>query len=106
LQLISLENNQCLTAPRPFTPLITLNGSATEGGALFDGVGGLAAIGGARLLYEYEEPLRSQLLDMTFGAGGAYHMLKIEIEGDIDSSYGSGPSFMHTRNISEASWDR
>jgi hypothetical protein len=63
------------------------------------GVGGLAAIGGARLIYEYAEPTRSEILDLLFNATGgtAFQVLKTEIEGDMDSSYGSGPSFQHTR---------
>lgn len=38
------------------------------------------------------------------GAGGAlFRILKVEIEGDADSSYGSGTSFMHTSDPAEAS---
>jgi hypothetical protein len=57
------------------------------------GIGGLAAIGGARLIYEYVEPQRTQILDLLFNATGgtAFQILKTEIEGDMDSSYGSGP---------------
>lgn len=95
----------CLAAPEPWNGVVVLNSSAS-GSVLFDGIGGLAAVGGARLLYEYDEPLRGQLLDAMFGDGGAYHMLKVEIEGDVDSSYGSGPSFMHTRDPTKASWNR
>lgn len=63
------------------------------------GIGGLAAIGGARLIYEYIEPQRSQILDLLFNTTGgtAFQILKTEIEGDMDSSYGSGPSFRHSR---------
>jgi galactosylceramidase len=78
-------------------------------GMRFDGIGGLAAVGGARLLYEYAEPTRAKILDLLFdpSAGGAfYHMLKVEIEGDIDSSYGSGPSFQHTADPASVSFNR
>ena len=74
-----------------------LNASAP--GRKVYGIGGLAAIGGARLIYEYAEPVRSQILDLLFSptGGTAMQILKTEIEGDMDSSYGSGPSFQHSR---------
>jgi hypothetical protein len=74
-----------------------LNASAL--GRRVYGIGGLAAIGGARLIYEYAEPARSQILDLLFNSTGgtAFQVLKTEIEGDMDSSYGSGPSFQHSR---------
>jgi hypothetical protein len=93
LQLVTREGGtaagQCLQHETQGS-IINVNGSVT--GRRFDGIGGLAAIGGARLLYEYPEPQRSDILDLLFlpSAGAAYHLLKIEIEGDIDSSYGSG----------------
>ena len=64
------------------------------------GIGGLAAIGGARLIYEYPPAQKKDILDLLFNATGgtAFQVLKTEIEGDMDSSYGSGSSFMHTRN--------
>ena len=46
----------------------------------FDGIGGLAAVGGARLLYEYPEPARGKILDLLFdpdGGGAFYHILKV-----------------------------
>jgi hypothetical protein len=86
--------------------VIDVNGSVV--GRRFDGVGGLAAIGGARMLYEYEEPWRANILDLLFspGYGGSYSILKIEIEGDVDSSYGSGPSYQHTADPSSRSFHR
>ena len=78
-------------------------------GRRFDGIGGLAAVGGARLLYEYPEPTRGKILDLLFspdGGGALYQILKIEIEGDADSSYGSGPSFQHTADPSSVSFSR
>jgi hypothetical protein len=75
-----------------------LNASAL--GRPLYGIGGLAAIGGARLIFEYAEPYRSQILDLLFNASGgtAFQVLKTEIEGDMDSSYGSGSSFWHERS--------
>ena len=73
--------------------------NASQLGRRVYGIGGLAAIGGARLIYEYAEPVKSQILDLLFNTSGgtAFQVLKTEIEGDVDSSYGSGPSFQHAR---------
>jgi hypothetical protein len=78
--------------------------NASKIGRRLYGVGGLAAIGGARLIHDYVEPQRSTILDLLFNATGgtAMQILKIEMEGDMDSSYGSGPSFKHSRDEAPA----
>lgn len=87
----------CLTADAGPGGVAQLNASAL--GRRVYGIGGLAAIGGARLIYEYAEPVRSQILDLVFSTTGgtAMQIVKTEIEGDVDSSYGSGPAFQHAR---------
>ena len=91
----------CLTReePGPGPGAIAVLNASAAGRALY-GVGGLAAIGGARLIYEYVEPQRTQILDLLFNTSGgsAFQVIKTEMEGDMDSSYGSGPSFMHSRD--------
>ena len=67
-------------------------------GRIFDGIG--AASGGgavARLLINYPEPARSQILDYFFkpNYGASLQSLKIEIGGDGNSTEGSEPSHMH-----------
>ena len=67
----------------------------------YDGLGGLDSVGGARLLFEYPEPIRTQMLDLIFTPneqGCSWQILKSEINGDTDTSYGSGSSFLHNRN--------
>src|SRR5262245_41608383 len=62
---------------------ITISGTA--GGRIFDGVGAISGGGGnSRLLVDYPEPQRSQVLDYLFkpGYGAAVQVLKIEIGGD------------------------
>lgn len=88
---------RCLARAPGAGSTAVLNASAL--GRRLYGVGGLAAIGGARLIWEYAEPVRGQILDLLFAPSGgtAFQVLKTEIEGDVDSSYGSGPSFQHTR---------
>ncbi|TRY77581.1 hypothetical protein DNTS_007217 [Danionella cerebrum] len=55
----------------------------------FDGIGGLSG-GGAtsRLLVNYDEPYRSQILDYLFkpNFGASLHMLKVEIGGDAQTT--------------------
>ena len=72
----------------------------------FDGIGGLSAGASSRLLYEYPEPTRSQLLDLLFlpNLGAAFHILKIEIGGDVQSTWGTEPSHMHSRD--DENYDR
>jgi hypothetical protein len=95
--------------PGPPPPLEITLSSVAPLGLRFDGIGGLAAVGGARLLYEYPEPTRGKILDLLFSASGGgafYQILKVEIEGDSDSSYGSGPSFQHTADPASVSFNR
>ncbi|XP_033844327.1 galactocerebrosidase isoform X2 [Periophthalmus magnuspinnatus] len=67
-------------------------------GRVFDGIGGLSG-GGAttRLLVNYDEPYRSQILDYLFkpNFGASLHILKVEIGGDAQTTDGTEPSHMH-----------
>src|SRR5256886_12620643 len=79
------------------TTTITVNGTA--GGRTFDGVGAISGGGGnSRLLVDYPEPQRLQILDYLFkpGYGAALQILKVEIGGDTNSTDGAEPSHMHT----------
>jgi hypothetical protein len=77
---------------------ITVDG--TKGGRTFDGVGAISGGGGnSRLLVDYPEPQRSQVLDYLFkpGYGANLQILKVEIGGDTNSTDGAEPSHQHTR---------
>ncbi|XP_063146260.1 galactocerebrosidase isoform X1 [Candoia aspera] len=67
----------------------------------FDGIGAISG-GGAtsRLLVDYPEPYRSQILDYLFkpNFGASLHILKVEIGGDAQSTDGTEPSHMHYEN--------
>ncbi|WP_042405480.1 ricin-type beta-trefoil lectin domain protein [Streptacidiphilus carbonis] len=79
---------------------ITVNGSS--GGRTFDGVGAISGGGGnSRLLVDYPDPQRSQILDSLFKPdyGASVQMLKIEIGGDTNSTSGAEPSIEHTRGV-------
>jgi hypothetical protein len=69
-------------------------------GSRFDGIGAISG-GGAitRLLIDYPEPQRSDILDFLFkpNFGASLQELKVEIGGDINSTEGPEPSFARTR---------
>ncbi|MEV7968407.1 ricin-type beta-trefoil lectin domain protein [Sphaerisporangium sp. NPDC088356] len=76
---------------------ITINGGS--GGRALDGVGAISGGGGnSRLLVDYPEPQRGQILDYMFkpGYGAAVQIMKVEIGGDTNSTSGAEPSHRHT----------
>ena len=76
---------------------ITLSGA--DPSMAFDGHGGLSAGASSRLLRDYAEPQRSQVLDYLWkpGFGANLQICKIEIGGDTQSTDGTEPSFRHFR---------
>ncbi|MCO8276206.1 ricin-type beta-trefoil lectin domain protein [Actinoplanes sp. TRM 88003] len=89
-----------MVSPQPAqaATAITINGSS--GGRVFDGVGAISGGGGnSRLLVDYPEPQRGEILDYLFkpGYGAAMQMMKVEIGGDTNSTSGAEPSHQHTR---------
>ncbi|HEY3006222.1 MAG TPA: hypothetical protein VGJ44_27995, partial [Kribbellaceae bacterium] len=77
----------------------TITISGTAGGRAFDGVGAVSGGGGnSKLLFDYPEPQRGQILDYLFkpGYGAAIQLFKVEIGGDANSTDGAEPSHMHT----------
>ena len=75
---------------------IVLDGNSK--GRVFDGLGAASAGASSRLLIDYPEPQRSQILDYLFkpGYGAALQHLKVEIGADVNSTDGSEPSHMRT----------
>ena len=75
-------------------------------GRVFDGIGGVSAGGSSRLLYDYPEPQRGEILDYLFkpGYGQALQILKVEIGGDVNGTVGAEPS--HMRERGEVNGDR
>jgi hypothetical protein len=74
---------------------IDLNGS----GRIYEGIGALSAGASSKLLMEYQEPYRSQILDFLFKPkfGASLQHLKVEIGGDVNSTCGTEPSHARTR---------
>lgn len=83
---------------------IVLDGHAT--GRIYEGLGAVSAGASSRLLIDYPEPYRSQILDYLFkpGYGAALQHLKVEIGADVNSTDGSEPS--HMRSPSDHDFNR
>jgi len=78
------------------TTTITID--ASKAGPAFQGIGAISGGGGnSRLLIDYPEPQRGQILDYLFkpGYGASLQMLKLEIGGDANSTDGAEPSIEH-----------
>jgi len=94
------SENTAKAIPEPAAvQVVELKGDA--GGKRFDGIGAVNG-GGATsvLLKDYPEPQRSQILDLVYKPmfGASVSALLVEIPGDGNSTQGSMPSHMHTRN--------
>lgn len=78
---------------------VTLDGANL--GKVFDGIGVVESTG--RLLYDYPEPQRSDILDYLFkpNFGASLHILKVEIGSDSNNTTISVPN--HKRTATEAS---
>ena len=76
---------------------IVVDGAST--GKVFEGIGALSAGASSRLLMDYPEPQRGEILDLLFkpGCGAAFQHLKVEIGGDVNSTDGTEPSYARTR---------
>lgn len=68
-------------------------------GRTYEGIGALSAGASTRLLIDYPEPYRNQILDFLFKPkyGASLQHLKVEIGGDVSSSCGTEPSHARTR---------
>ena len=83
---------------------VVLDGSSR--GRIFDGIGAVSAGASSRLLIDYPEPYRSQILDYLFkpNYGASLQHLKVEIGADVNSTDGSEPS--HERTRDDRNFDR
>jgi hypothetical protein len=72
--------------------------SASSAAFEFDGIGGLSAGASSRLLWDYPEPYRSDILDYLFlpNFGAQLTIAKVEIGGSTASTDGSEPTIMLT----------
>ena len=85
--------------PAPLSP-VTLHLDGHTASHSFDGHGLLSAGASSRLLRDYAEPQRSQILDFLFKPqfGASLDIIKVEIGGDCQSTSGTEASHMHSRH--------
>jgi hypothetical protein len=71
----------------------------TNEGRIFEGIGALSAGASSKLLFDYPEENRGQILDLLFKPkfGASLQQIKVEIGGDVNSTDGSEPSHARTR---------
>lgn len=84
----------CSGVPDPFT--IDDAPFPSESHLLSGGIGAMSTAGTSRLLQDYEEPLRGQILDYLFlpNFGASMHHLKVALGGDGETTCGSEPTTM------------
>lgn len=87
-----------ITAGVPHPQRLVLDPAAA--GLRYDGTGALSAGASSRLLRDYAPALRSEILDLLFKPkfGASLSICKVELPGDTQSSEGTEPSHMHTRD--------
>lgn len=84
------------SAPRMATKSVVIDGQSS--GRIFDGIGAVSAGASSRLLIDYPERQRREILDYLFkpNYGAALQHLKVEIGADVNSTDGSEPSYART----------
>lgn len=92
-----------------FPALVTTNNTSairsiqldpTVGGRVFEGVGAVSAGASSRLLIEYPEKQRREVLDYLFkpNFGAGFQHLKVEIGGEVNSTDGTELTHMRSRD--------
>ena len=79
---------------------LTISLDPAKPGRVFEGIGGVSAGASSRLLIDYPEPQRGEILDYLFKPhyGAELQHLKVEIGGDVNSTDGTEPSHQHSRD--------
>ena len=79
--------------------VVTIQLDGASPGRVFEGIGAVSAGASTRLLPDYPEPQRSQILDFLFKPkfGAGFQHLKVEIGSGENSTCGSEPSHAITR---------
>ncbi|MHB1000101.1 MAG: family 16 glycoside hydrolase [Armatimonadota bacterium] len=104
LLIVSVTSSEAAADPKAldFAPgmvqVIKIDGSRE--GRTFEGIGAVSAGASSRLLMDYPEPQRSEILDYLFkpNFGASLQHLKVEIGGDVNSTDGSEQSHARTRD--------
>ena len=89
----------CLLAAAGPAAALDITLDPNQPGRTFEGIGAVSAGASSRLLIDYPELARSQILDYLFkpNYGAALQHLKVEIGGEVNSTDGTEPTHMRTR---------
>ena len=89
-----------LAASRAADSVKIIRVDAASPGRVFEGIGAVSAGASTRLLIDYPEPQRGQILDFLFKPkfGAGFQHLKVEIGSGENSTCGSEPSHVLTRD--------
>jgi len=87
-------------SPSPPGPALPIRIDGQAQSLDYDGIGLLSAGGSSRYLYDYPQTQRDQILDYLFkpNFGASLDIIKVEIGGDCQSTSGTEPSHMHSRD--------
>ena len=82
------------------TNAVVIKLDGRDKGRVFEGIGAVSAGASSRLLIDYPEPQRTEILDYLFkpNYGAALQHLKVEVGSDVNSTDGSEPSHMRSRD--------
>ncbi|HZV34839.1 MAG TPA: lamin tail domain-containing protein [Verrucomicrobiae bacterium] len=96
IKILFIASGLLLACASTFALTITLD--PQQPGRVFEGIGAVSAGASSRLLIDYPEPQRSQILDYLFkpNYGAALQHLKVEIGGGVNSTDGTEPTHMRT----------
>lgn len=74
--------------------------AASRAGRAFEGIGGITSNGMSKLLMDYPEEQKREIMDLLFKPkhGASLHHLKVEIGSDVNTSAGTEPSPMRSRD--------
>lgn len=88
-----------LAAPHAAAETAAIRLDPASPGRVFEGIGAVSAGASTRLLPDYPEPQRAQILDFLFKPrfGAGFQHLKVEIGSGENSNCGSEPSHAVTR---------
>lgn len=69
-------------------------------GAFYGGIGGITSNGATKLLFDYPQDVQDEILDILFkpGCGCELQHLKVEIGSDANTTNGTEPSHMRSRD--------
>jgi galactosylceramidase len=81
------------------TNVIKITCSEAKPGRVFEGIGGITSNGMSKLLMDYPEQQRNEIMDLLFKPkyGVSLQHLKVELGSDVNTSAGTEPSHMRSR---------